>query len=307
MNSQSTISVVITTYNRKEYLKQALESVLEQKNANVEVIIIDDNSTDRTEQMINREFDLENIFYIKNKLNQGPEYGRTLGAKKALGKYIVFFDDDDYYIKDNLFERALNKFEEHPDLAFVSFNANQLDDKTNTIIDHQLNIDGYIDGKEYLEKFQWYYKKPLSTFTTIFLKEKLFPDKVAIEDSYMNDSSIYLQALLFGDAYIYPDPSGLYRLHEANITKNLNVAFVIKNLDSKANISKKMNALIEEQEKWLFKQVDLTLKYFLLNTPCHYEDFKLILEWLNIFDVKYRLFSYIKAILYYGYNYIKYK
>lgn len=303
MHYKPEVSVIITTYNRKGYLKQALDSIKLQINANFEIIIIDDNSSDGTEKMISNEYNEDYITYIKNKYNKGPEYGRTLGIEKSRGNYIVFFDDDDFYVKNNVFEKAIMKFKEQPNLVFVTFNANIFNEKVGDTINSSLGFNGYIDGYNYLGNFQWKMKKPLSTFTTLFSKEKMFPNQNSINDNYINDSSIYLHALLNGDVYVFTDIVGNYRVHDSNITNTLNVEFILKNLESKKRISKKILVSKSKQESWLYKQVDLTLKYFLLNSSYSFNDLKLIIQWTNSFSLKKMISIRFKILLYFIWNF----
>ncbi|RLJ09520.1 MAG: glycosyltransferase family 2 protein [Candidatus Aenigmatarchaeota archaeon] len=93
-------SVIIPTYNRAEFLKIAVESVLEQDFDDFELLVIDDGSTDNTKQII------ENInnpkiryFYQQN---QGPSSARNLGIKQAKGEWLCFLDSDDRFRKNKL-------------------------------------------------------------------------------------------------------------------------------------------------------------------------------------------------------------
>ena len=88
------ISVIIPTYNRAGQLKDCLDSLFNQTYKNFEIIVIDDGSTDCTEDLV-RDLQKEhkNLKYLKQK-NKGPAGARNLGIKKARGKIIVFCDDD---------------------------------------------------------------------------------------------------------------------------------------------------------------------------------------------------------------------
>ena len=102
MNNESElISVVIPTYNRIKTLPRALESVLSQTYSNLEVIVVDDGSTDSTEQYIASLGD-SRIVYVKNMNSMGPSSARNIGAKIAKGKYIAFQDSDDEWCIDKL-------------------------------------------------------------------------------------------------------------------------------------------------------------------------------------------------------------
>ena len=100
------ISIVIPTYNRFNFLKEAIESIKKQNFKDFEIIIIDDNSTDDTATIIDMYKNLR-IKYIKNKKNMGPGYNRKIGISSCDGEYIIFMDDDDYYIDNDFFYKVI--------------------------------------------------------------------------------------------------------------------------------------------------------------------------------------------------------
>jgi hypothetical protein len=95
------ISVVIPTYNRKDYLKQAIASCFEgNERVNVEVVIVDDGSTDGTRDFL-RQLDDERVRPILQE-HQGGQVARNRGLAEAKGKYLKFLDDDDWLAKGAL-------------------------------------------------------------------------------------------------------------------------------------------------------------------------------------------------------------
>ena len=95
------ISVVIPTFNREKEIEKSIKSVLAQTYKNIEVIVIDDGSKDKTEQVVKKIKD-ERVSYYKLKKNKGACYARNYGIKKAKGKYIAFQDSDDIFHKNKL-------------------------------------------------------------------------------------------------------------------------------------------------------------------------------------------------------------
>ena len=93
------ISVIIPTYNRRDKVTYAVKSVLDQTYSNIEVIIIDDASTDNTEAEIKKIKD-DRIRYIYMEKNHGAEGARNVGIKEANGTYIAFQDSDDIWEKE---------------------------------------------------------------------------------------------------------------------------------------------------------------------------------------------------------------
>jgi glycosyltransferase involved in cell wall biosynthesis len=100
MNNTDLISVIIPTYNRAHLIKRSIESVLNQSYKNLELIIVDDGSTDNTKDVIDSIKD-ERIIYVKQK-NQGAAAARNKGIDTAKGEYISFHDSDDICHLDKL-------------------------------------------------------------------------------------------------------------------------------------------------------------------------------------------------------------
>ena len=109
-----TVSVIIPTYNRAKLLPRAIKSVLNQTFKDFEVIIVDDGSTDNTEEVIN-EFQKHNkrIKYIRHEKNKGAAAARNTGIKIAQGEYIAFQDSDDEWLPNKL-EKQMEIFESAP-------------------------------------------------------------------------------------------------------------------------------------------------------------------------------------------------
>lgn len=111
------ITVVIPTYNRYDFLKRAVASVLAQTYPAKEIIIVDDGSTDETFQIQN-EFPQVKYIYQKNK---GVSAARNLGIKNAKYDWIAFLDSDDTFCKDKL-QKQVDFHQKNRDI-FISYTA----------------------------------------------------------------------------------------------------------------------------------------------------------------------------------------
>ena len=90
------VSIVIPVYNVEKYLKQCLESVVNQTLDKIEVICINDGSTDNSLNILKEYEKKYNNIIIIDQENKGPGFARNIGMKRASGKYIYFLDSDDY-------------------------------------------------------------------------------------------------------------------------------------------------------------------------------------------------------------------
>jgi len=89
------VSIIVINYNGKEFLQQCLSSVLRSDYHNFETILVDNCSTDRSVELVEKFFESDpRIRMVRNEKNLGPAAGRNKGAKIAMGKYIAFLDHD---------------------------------------------------------------------------------------------------------------------------------------------------------------------------------------------------------------------
>lgn len=110
------ISVIIPVFNTEKYLERCLESVIAQKAIVIEVIVVNDGSTDMSESIIKKyEEKYPSIIKYFSKRNGGLSDARNYGVQKATGKYLCFVDSDDY-IDKNLFEKIKPVIEQDVDL-----------------------------------------------------------------------------------------------------------------------------------------------------------------------------------------------
>ncbi len=96
------ISVIIPTFNREDKIIEAVNSVLAQTYHKLEVIIVDDGSTDNTENVVKKYITDPRVKYIKETENRGACYARNIGIKNAMGEFIAFQDSDDIWMKEKL-------------------------------------------------------------------------------------------------------------------------------------------------------------------------------------------------------------
>lgn len=115
------ISVIIPVYNVENYLRECLTSVIHQTLDDIEIICVNDGSTDNSLRILKEYEDLDNRITLIHKSNKGLGSTRNFGMKYAKGKYLFFFDSDDY-LELNALEELYNYAEENS-LDFLIFQA----------------------------------------------------------------------------------------------------------------------------------------------------------------------------------------
>ena len=91
------VSVVMPIYNAYEYLRPAIDSVLDQTLGEIELICVDDGSTDRSLDILKEYKDKDERVRILTENNAGPSFARNKGLARARGDYVIFLDADDFY------------------------------------------------------------------------------------------------------------------------------------------------------------------------------------------------------------------
>jgi glycosyltransferase involved in cell wall biosynthesis len=114
-----TISVIIPTYNYASYVREAIDSALEQSYPALEIIVVDDGSTDATAQVLSVYGDRIRVLRQKN---QGVAAARNAGIAAARGDYLAFLDSDDIW-KPRKLELQIARFDADPDLGLVRCGA----------------------------------------------------------------------------------------------------------------------------------------------------------------------------------------
>lgn len=124
-------SIVVPVYNGEGHIKKSIDTLLKQDYDNYEIIIINDGSTDGTENILNEFYKSDSRIKIINNMNKGVSFSRNLGIQESSGEYILFLDSDDEFAKDalKLLSEIVNR--EKPDLLLFGFSVTGDDSRKN--------------------------------------------------------------------------------------------------------------------------------------------------------------------------------
>lgn len=221
------ISVIIPVYNAKRFLKECVDSVLNQTFQDFELLLIDDGSNDGSELICDMYAESDIRIKVYHKENEGIALTRNYGLLKAKGNYIAFVDSDDY-ITPVYLERLLFAIENtNSDIAFCYSkrfrNLNKIDEinglEANFIKKSQKDIiEGLFSTTEHMAVWCKLYKRK-------FLKDTKFPPINIAEDVDFN-SKIYLKTEKF---VLVPEFLYYWRENPRSITRS---PFSIHNIDA---------------------------------------------------------------------------
>lgn len=115
------ISVIVPVYNVEDYLDRCIDSIIKQTYKNIEIIIVDDGSTDKSKNICEKYKKKDKRIKLYKTTNKGSSYARNYAIKKSKGKYLAFVDSDDY-IENNMIEILYNNLiKEKADISCCTF------------------------------------------------------------------------------------------------------------------------------------------------------------------------------------------
>jgi len=206
------VSVIIPTYNCRKYIIDSIESIIAQTIQGVEIIVVDDGSTDDTESALLPY--LEKIVYIRQE-NRGVSAARNTGLSVARGNYVALQDADDLWLPNKL-ELQLNVLLQNEDIAFVWAGAARLQE--NILLE---NTDEYHAKRMHLslEDFLRYGMTPINT---VFFSRRRAIEIGGFDESlhWKEDWDFLVRLAQDKKRYYIPIDLAYYRIHEGQSISN---------------------------------------------------------------------------------------
>lgn len=228
------VSFIIATYNRADYVCDAVRSILKQRYNCIEIIVIDDCSEDNTYEALVNNFQ-DKVIYRRNPKNSGPAFSRNIGLGLAKGKYIGLLDSDDLLYDERHTEIAVDLMEKDEEIAIFCCDFYDIDKESNVLNKHSPfpNIIDYIgfsisSGKQRLSD---YYLRGLSCAGALLRGSAariVGPMDVRYRIGW--DAEYFLRILGKSQSclYYYHRPLACVRRHPGSTSNNLVKAYIEK-------------------------------------------------------------------------------
>lgn len=282
-NNEPLLSIIVPMYGVEKYIKKCLMSIINQKYKNIEVIVINDGTKDKSAIIAKSIAEIDQRVKVYDFENGGLSVARNRGLKIAQGKYIAFVDSDDkvsqdmykemvYYLETNktdFVKCGVTEFNGNKSRVF-SFNYND-----SLVLKEDL-FDKYFDGMLWTCVWNAVYKADLA-------KKVLFPENVTHEDNYSSGMYLYFSKTVgvINKEYYW------YRFNPQGISKNkLN-----KPLDKIIAINKLINDLKKDNysNKKLYWKIAVEYYHFIRQNDCRYKVkfvrgslYKFLIEYLDL-------------------------
>lgn len=212
MTRKPLVTVFMPVYNSEQYLKEAIESIINQTYKNLELLLVDDGSTDSSVDIINS-FSDERIRLIKNKQNMGIPFTRNVGLKEANGKYIAIMDSDDIALPTRI-EKQVEFMEKNKHIDAAGSYYYQFGGKFMKKVKSP-----FIRSDEL--KIMLLFYNPIANPSVILRKETFEKYKLRYNLDFFvaQDYEMWSQIIKVGNLCIIPEYLLKYRFGHDNITK----------------------------------------------------------------------------------------
>ena len=252
------ISVIVTVYNKEPYIRRCIESIEENTYKNIELIIVEDCSTDNSMNVIQELIPkYNNITLIRNEVNSGAGYSRNVGIKASKGEWLSLIDADEW-IDEDYFQTYINRVEDDVDIIYGSFKYYKGIFAINKVTRQNRIITDINDCILNLHDMRLHY------FNMALIRRSLFDNIEYCKERYIEEvPTIYLllfnskkiQMIDYNGYNINVDPNSLTQIH-SNVYSSLclynniipSIEYIRKRDDKLgnelyANYSKKANSL----------------------------------------------------------------
>jgi glycosyltransferase involved in cell wall biosynthesis len=283
--SSPLISVVLPVYNVEKYIKECMDSILNQTIQDFEILVIDDCSTDSTLDIIDSYSD-DRIKIIKKKDNKGLIDSLNIGFKTAKGKYIARVDGDDINALDR-FEKQLNILESKPEIKACGCWL-QIINQPNKIIKHKET------HKEISSELLT--KCPMSLGATMLVRSAYLDYKFDESKKHIEDYDFWARTAWVCEMYNIQEVLYYYRVHD-NQVSSLHYKVQEKgDIEIKLNLFKELKYNTEKYTDAFLIKVMFTKDYISVN------EFRLFFKWIKTLirnNYKHKVFNdrYLKVNL----------
>jgi len=261
MNNNIEISVIVPVFNVEEYLPTCIDSLMQQDDLHMEIILVNDGSTDSSGEIAERYANRDIRIKVIHQENRGAAAARNTGLGLAHGRYIVFIDSDDWVKKDSLYELYREAVYHHADVVMgnlLYFEHNEIiNGPFNPVPKEILNI--LFPGKEYFIRLITNGAYPPMAVNYIYSRTYLEKIQTRFEEGIIFEDEIWTSTVLCQakrmlsvdiDFYYYRQREGSV-MHSSSLKKRLDSYFIVT------------EKLIEFADRFDFSEEDRELKNWL--------------------------------------------
>lgn len=222
-----TLSIIIPVFNKSETIERTIQSILNYAKKDIEIVVIDDGSTDDSIQITKKLFESSSLKYaIYHQTNSGVSTARNHGIKKAISDYVLFLDAD-----DSLHPDFLSSFDRLQNLKHDLFVYQYVTKSTNSLVSNPFGLikeEGLVDIFDELDQY-FYLKRNRMSFqitSIIFRREFLIENEIFFDENLKSgEDSLFILNAMMQSKSVYNVPMTLfyYVQTEGSVTNSYNI------------------------------------------------------------------------------------
>lgn len=218
------VSVIVPTHNRCQFIGETVDSVLAQTYPNLEIIVVDDGSTDGTGDLVKKRFHGDPRFRYIHQTNQERSVARNTGIKEAKGDFVAFLDSDDLWLATKL-EKQMELFRKFSRLAMVHCDFANVDSKGSLINNRTLRpaMPGVREGRIFPHIL---YRNVVGSPTPVIRRSALLAAGLFSEDRRLirwEDWDLWIRASYGNEVGYVAEQLAFHRLHSGNTEQPVNI------------------------------------------------------------------------------------
>lgn len=251
--SKPLVSVIIPAYNAEEFISDTIDSILNQSYPNIEIIIVDDGSKDKTAQIVKEYKDKVRYFFQEN--SGGCSVPRNYGIQKSLGDFLCFNDADDLMMSDRL-KSQIDFLSQNPEVGLVFNDYRNFEGKLiypKTHFESCVSLQSLIQGK----------KQVIIPDAYIYLAKENF----GIAGSFMMRKSLLSQGFCFDPSLKSSEDFNFYyrlsRVTQVGIINEVGMMRRLHTNNMSSNVEKMMSECIRSYNMLLKSEKNIQAKYYL--------------------------------------------
>ncbi|MTK64145.1 MAG: glycosyltransferase family 2 protein [Methanobacterium sp.] len=258
------ISIIIPVYNAEEYLKQCLDSLVNQSLEDIEILCVDDKSPDNSRNIIEAYSKKdERVKYISMEKNSGSGLARNMGIKNASGEYLSFVDSDDHVMDSSVYEKIYDyAIDNHADMISVNLMSYENGNYVNNRDCLNIYEEKVIKPQDY--GIPWHHQKNIYKRSFILEHGILYPDYKRGQDP------VFLANVLKNVDAIYCLPLNMYAYRKYEKYDKINSES--KELDYIKHFHDVLNILDYESFRETHEKYQARMYKFLINPELYYSE-----------------------------------
>lgn len=212
------VSIIIPLYNTEKYIIETIDSVIQQTYSHIEILVIDDGSTDNSAKLVQHISQTENRLQYHYQTNKGVSSARNFGIEKATGQYLFFLDSDDVWLPNNI-ELRINTLKKNETIDWLFGSIELIDENSKRLNSILTGSDENI-----LNALLTWNGDVITTPSTITIRKKCLKT-IRFDESLSTaaDQDFVIQLASKLKGVYFSNPSVLYRILPNSMSRNISV------------------------------------------------------------------------------------